>query len=376
MQTIKPPVTHQIQRLLAGPWTPPELGKMPWLWLTSLSYMLFKYLFAPVRALELALLVLTVAVFVPLYLYSFWASGRKAVVCIVLSCLMGVLWAPYNWGAATFFIFAAAMCARVEPVADAHRTLAAVLLAAVVVAITISHSWIGMIVPALAGGIPVGIACINEAALQRSRSALLRKQEEVEHMARIAERERISRDLHDLLGHSLSLITLKAELAGKLVQRDPAACSREIADIEQAARQALSEVRGAVSGYRQSGLAHALAGARASLAAANVQLCEDVQRVTLAPAAEHVLALALREAVTNVVRHAGARTCRVSLAHEQGFAVLTVADDGQLRDAAVLRPGNGLTGMRERAASIGGDLKMSTAQGLALEVRVPLEAAA
>ena len=366
----------RIKRVLAGPWTPRELGKMPWLWLFSLSYMLFKYVFVPPAPLELALLVLTFAAFIPMYLYSYWATGRNALLCIVLSCLIGVLWAPLNWGAATFFIFAAAMCARIEPVKEAYRILAAVLLAAVVAALFIAHNWIGMLVPSLAGGIPIGIACINEAALHRSRAALLRKQEEVEHMARIAERERISRDLHDLLGHSLSLITLKAELAGKLVGRDAEACRREIADIEQAARQALTEVRGAVTGYRQSGLAYALAGARASLAAANVEMKEEMQRMTLAPSAEHVLALALREAVTNVVRHAKARSCRVSLAEDRGFAVLTVADDGQLRHAAAVHPGNGLTGMRERTASVGGALTVRAAQGMSLEVRVPIEASA
>jgi two-component system sensor histidine kinase DesK len=216
-----------------------------------------------------------------------------------------------------------------------------------------------------------------EAGLRDSRKQLLRKQEEVEHMARIAERERISRDLHDLLGHSLSLIALKAELAGKLAGRDAEACKREIRDIETAARTALFEVRAAVTGYRQSGLAGALASARASLAAANVELHEQVERFTMPPASEHVLALALREAVTNVVRHAGATRCTLGLALEQDTAVLRVADDGtRLRDERDVRSGNGLAGMRERAAAIGGRLAISVGKGLALELRVPAGGAA
>jgi two-component system sensor histidine kinase DesK len=226
-------------------------------------------------------------------------------------------------------------------------------------------------------GLPVGIASIMDTGLRRSRQQLQRKQEEVEHMARIAERERISRDLHDLLGHSLSLIALKAELAGKLAARDPVACTREIRDIETSARQALSEVRAAVTGYRQSGLSGALASARASLAAANVELCEEVQAFALAPAAEQVVALALCEAVTNIVRHASATRCTLGLALEQGSAVLRVADDGsRLRSAGELRHGNGLTGMRERAAALGGKLAISVGAGLALELRVPARAAA
>jgi two-component system sensor histidine kinase DesK len=199
----------------------------------------------------------------------------------------------------------------------------------------------------------------------------MRKQEEVEHMATIAERERISRDLHDLLGHSLSLIALKAELARKLMHRDPEACAREVGDIETSARQALAEVRAAVTGYREKGLASALASARASLAAADVQLIEAVERIELAPALENVVALALREAVTNVVRHAGASRCSVSLSLEHGVAVLRIADDGQARSETEIRHGNGLSGMRERVASVGGRLALRARAGLELELRIP-----
>ena len=135
-------------------------------------------------------------------------------------------------------------------------------------------------------------------------------------MARIAERERISRDLHDLLGHTLSMITLKAELAGKLLERDPQACRSEIRDIELAARQALGEVRSAVTGIRQTGFSHELATARASLAAANVGLSEEVQPCALPATLESVLSLALREAVTNILRHAGASHCEVRMTLE------------------------------------------------------------
>jgi two-component system sensor histidine kinase DesK len=366
----------KIKSMLAGPWVPPALGKLPYLWALSLVFTLWKYLYVAPQALELGLLALTFASFLPLYFASFWASGGKSVVCVLLTCLIGVLWAPYNPGAGTFFIFACGMCGGVRPPRKAYMILAGVLALAVVAALALPAGGLAFLVPALTVGIPVGIASIMEAGLRRSREQLLRKQEEVEHMARIAERERISRDLHDLLGHSLSLIALKAELAGKLAGRDAAACRREIRDIETSARQALSEVRAAVTGYRQSGLAGALASARASLAAANVELREEVQGFALAPAAEHVVALALREAVTNIVRHAGASHCTLTLALEQGSAVLRVADDGNRVGQSDIRHGNGLAGMQERAAALGGKLAISVPSGLALELRVPAGVAA
>jgi two-component system sensor histidine kinase DesK len=368
-----------IRRLWAGPWLPPELGKMPYFWLLSLAYMFWKYAYVLPSRIEAALLALTFAVFIPLYCASYWARGRQVAACMLAGCAIGAAWAPWNAGAGTFFIFACAMAAQFVHMRRAMLAIGGVLAVALLASLQIAPMQMRFLflMPILTISLPVGIGSVMDARLRRSRQALMRKQEEVEHMATIAERERISRDLHDLLGHSLSLIALKAELARKLVHRDAAACAREIGDIETSAREALAEVRAAVTGYRQSGLAHALANARASLAAAGVELDEQVERVDLAPATEHVLALALREAVTNVVRHAGARRCSLSLCAEEGSVVLRVFDDGdRLHSAAELRHGNGLSGMQERAAALGGKLALRVGAGLALELRVPAGAAA
>lgn len=364
---------NKIRQVLAGPWVPPELGKMPYFWLLSLGYLGWKYAYVTPTSLELAMLALTLAAFVPLYLASYWARGWQVLACMGAGCLIGAIWVRWNVGAATFFIFACAMAARIPRFRDAMLAIAGVIALGLLASLQLSQGQMRFIflMPLLTAGLPVGMGAFMDARLRRSRQELMRKQEEVEHMATIAERERISRDLHDLLGHSLSLIALKAELARKLVHRDADACAREVGDIEASARQALAEVRAAVTGYREKGLAHALASARASLAAADVRLEERVERFALAPAAENVLALALREAVTNVVRHAGARRCSVSLELEHGVAVLRILDDGQARSEADIRPGNGLCGMRERAQSLGGRLALRAGTGLELELRVP-----
>jgi len=364
---------NRIREVLAGPWLPPEQGKMPYFWLLSLAYMGWQYVYVAPSALELAMLALTLALFVPLYLASYWARGWQVAACMLAGCLLGVAWVRWNVGAATFFIFACAMAARIAHIRHAVAAIVGVLVFGVLASLLLADAKMRFVflMPLLTAGLPVGLGAMMDARLRRSRQELMRKQEEVEHMATIAERERISRDLHDLLGHSLSLIALKAELARKLVQRDPEACAREVGDIEASARRALAEVRAAVTGYREKGLASALASARASLAAAEVQLEEQVERFELAPAAENVLALALREAVTNIVRHAGARRCSVSLGLEHGVAVLRILDDGRARSEADIRHGNGLCGMRERVQSVGGRLALRARSGLELELRVP-----
>lgn len=369
MQTLK--------QLMAHPWTPERYGKIPYLWIWSLLFLFAKYANGRPSAIELACLIATVGVFLPVYLASFWGPNRWSPFYVAVTCLLGVLWAPTNFGASCFFIFACALCGTLATTRQSYLALAAVLLVATVMAWLLPYPPVGFAFPALAIGIPVGLGSIVDRRLQRSREQLLRKQEEVEHMATIAERERISRDLHDLLGHTLSLITLKAELAGKLAGRDLPACRAEINDIENSARQALAEVRSAVSGYRQSGFSHEVTSARASLAAAGVTLNSDVQPVSMAPAAENALSLALREAVTNIVRHAGATRCELSLMQEEGTIALRIADNGaRLVSIAQLRHGNGMTGMQERIGALGGQVMLRMDQGLTLELRLPVGALA
>jgi len=372
LKTIK-----SIERWAAWPWLPPRLGNGPYLWSLFLLFFLWKYLDPAAAAAERAGAVATVGVFLPFYFSSFWMRNGRLLPFIGATFATGALWAPFNAGAATFFIFAAGMCAGIDTRRAAYTALAAVISAVVVLALLLDLS-AGFLAPALIVSVPVGIVAIMDADLGRSRERLLRKQEEVEHLATIAERERISRDLHDLLGHTLSLITLKAELAGKLLARDTVACAQEIRDIETSARHALGEVRAAIGGYRQTGLVQELAQARAALLAAGVELSSDMHALAMPAAVESVLALALREAVTNIVRHAGATRCSVSLALEQGAMVLRVEDNGAaLGDAALIRHGNGLAGMRERAAALGGRLALKAAagSGLALELRLPAGAA-
>ncbi len=197
-------------------------------------------------------------------------------------------------------------------------------------------------------------------------------QSEVEHLAKVAERERIARDLHDLLGHTLSLITLKAELARKLVDRDPQRAKQEMQDVEKTSRAALADVREAISGYRGEGLATELIRARKTLETAGIAVDSDLAELPLSPAQETVLALALREAITNVVRHAQARRCSVQLRRENDVCTLEIADNGRGADAP---EGNGLRGMRERLEALGGSLQRQTQAGTRLVIHLPLASA-
>jgi two-component system sensor histidine kinase DesK len=210
----------------------------------------------------------------------------------------------------------------------------------------------------------------------------------VAKLAANEERLRLARDMHDLTGQSLSMITLKSELAAKRLAKLPASAERdaaltELGDIGQVSRQTLHDIREAVSGYRRPTLAIEAITAQNALEAAGIVLEDDAELTlrsgTFDPDAESVLAWCLREAVTNVIRHSHARRCRIRFTDHLGELSLEVTDDGHgLADQDQKNPtGSGLRGMSERLSAIGGRLALGWAEpgrGLRLTATVPVAA--
>ncbi|MHA6783938.1 sensor histidine kinase [Pseudonocardia saturnea] len=287
---------------------------------------------------------------------------------------LGVLVVPVNAGGTVFFVYAAAMAGSLLTRHVATRWLVGLsaLIAASALVSTAPQPYLLLsIAPPLVSAWIVGFACMEEADHLRAAAALRVENARIEHLATLSERERISRDLHDLLGQTLTGIVVRAQLAQRLQGADAAA---EMAAVEGMARDALGEVRATVSGWRQMALDDELVVARDALAAAGVELVvtRDPDLV-LTPSAENALSMALREAVTNVVRHARARHCTVALRNVEGGTVdgrvvLEVADDGV---GGGVPDGNGLSGMRERIAALGGSVDRLTRDGTAVTVALP-----
>jgi two-component system sensor histidine kinase DesK len=197
----------------------------------------------------------------------------------------------------------------------------------------------------------------------RLTAELRMTRDELAAAAVAAERSRIARDLHDILGHSLTGIAVKAGLARRLVDRDPAAATAEIADIERLAREALGDVRATAAGIRGTSLAGELAAAAAMLRAAGIRPVLPQAVDDVSPAGREVFGFVVREAVTNVVRHSGATTCTISLAPER----IEIADDG---GGSAAGPGNGggLLGLAERVEAAGGQLSAGPESGRGFRV--------
>jgi two-component system sensor histidine kinase DesK len=225
----------------------------------------------------------------------------------------------------------------------------------------------------------IGVARMGSAIreLHTARQAIARLKVE-------EERQRLARDLHDLLGQTLSVITLKSELARSLITEDPERCAQELAEVEQVGRMTLREVRRTVAGYRQPRLAHELEGACQVLEAAGISPTIEQATGELPPKLDAVLAWTLREGITNVIRHSRARRCLVRLSQEQDTIQLEILNDRGLTDETaghLCTQGSGLCGLRERVGVLGGameatPLSIAGTAHFRLRVEVPLQACA
>jgi two-component system sensor histidine kinase DesK len=223
--------------------------------------------------------------------------------------------------------------------------------------------------------VALGVMMSAFGRLARGNRELRAAREELAKLAVSEERLRIARDVHDLLGHSLSVIALKSELAAKLVERDPSRAAAELDDIQSVSRQALAEVRSTVQGYRSLGLGEALEGAEAALSAAGIDYHVERGEIRVTPEVEAVLAWAIREGATNVVRHSNAEHCDIRIRRDRDSLAVEVEDDGHAPTPSG-PDGSGLAGLAERAMGVHGTVEAGAKRegGFRLRLTVPLEA--
>ena len=345
-----------------------QLGWEPFAWLIySLPY-LFTSALAPLPADRKAWLLALYVAFLVLYIGGHLVRSPRILWIVAGLDLIAVLGSIYNPSAAAFFIYGSALIAYGFPQRQAMMVLAAQVLVGTAASAMLAVEWwyymASVVISALIGAVTI------QAAAKAAGDAKLRMaQEEIERIAKLAERERIARDLHDLLGHTLSVVVLKSELAQKLLSRDPSRALQEMAEVERISRQGLAEVREAITGYRTTGLAAEIEHVRETLTAAGINAAIEARPLALAPAQETALSLALREAATNVIRHSQATHCHIKFYARDGSALMEVHDDGRGGDAPF---GNGLSGMRERIQALGGALMRETDRGTRLVISVPL----
>jgi two-component system sensor histidine kinase DesK len=304
------------------------------------------------------------AVFLVLFYRVYYRSHAQVTTCALAVAALGFAVTPFNPGAQGYIIYACAFLGMRHSSREALRDMLVVLVLYAGEWIWLQFTWVYLL-NAVCVGLAIGLMNTNFMRKYEREIELKLSHDEVRRLAAFAERERIGRDLHDLLGHTLSLITLKSELANRLFDRDAATAKREMADVERIARDALAQVRRAVSGIRAAGFAAELASAKLLLESNGVRLDYELVDLPLPAEIETVLAMTVREGVTNIQRHARASRARVHLTVQRARLVLCVEDDGR---GGAIEPGNGLCGMRERLATIGAELRIESARGRGTKV--------
>jgi two-component system sensor histidine kinase DesK len=356
----------------------------PYVWLIYLPLFFVPVIFLHQNPMDLLWTFLALIVFLGLYFHSYWVKSQDVIYHIVGIILLGTLAALITPTASTLFIYAGAFCSRLKPLKYAVSVLLVLLI------------WIAAIswffrfefyfyIPTLVFSLIVGVLNIYQYALHQNKQALILSRKETQRLAKVAERERIARDLHDLIGHTFSVITLKADLAGRLLDKgqdqDFEKARTEIKQLEEISRNALSQVREVVSGYRTSDLLSELANAKNVFASVDIDFKYqfeniDEQQIELDSASNKELAIVLRELVTNIIKHAQATQVTVTIKHENDKIVLAMQDDGQGFENSQ-HQGFGIKGIEERIQKLKGFVNIKTGgqyTGTLSEISLPMTA--
>jgi two-component system sensor histidine kinase DesK len=313
---------------------------VPWIWQRP-------------ELIDIAAVFASIAFFVPLHFRGFGVPNQRRGL-IEAWLILGLAFAmvPFNANAATYHIYASVRVAFLRPEGRAVRWLLVLAMIWCIGVFLLQGSWWDMGFGVLVG-VLTGFQCIYGADQEEKRLMLERSRTHEMGLAAARERERIAGELHDRLGQTLTMVAVKADLAGRLVEDDPQRARQELADVRDAARRALQEMRGTVTGLAKTSVAAEIEQGRAALSTAGVAFTVEGDWPDLTQAEDHMLGLAVREAITNIVRHAGASAAVLCFDRsEDGGLKVTVRDDGR---GLAGQAGLGLEGLKKRLEWLGGE---------------------
>lgn len=349
------------------------------IWLVYLAYPLFMLLHEPV--LQMCIGFGLLAVFVYFYLRSFWDDRLRVVNILLMQAIICYFTLHYDSGFWFMSFFLAPIMGKLRNKYEmmiAYAGMSGLLIAVVTYYFDeFNETSLVSFIPAVI--IMFAMPFFIRAGMKSNelKTKLSIANEEIARLVKNEERQRISRDLHDTLGHTLSLIALKSELAEKLIHKKPERVAHEIKDIQTTARAALKQLRELVMEISSVSIGDEIRQTEQILSAASIKFTVqgDVNRLQIPPLTQNILGMCLREAVTNVIKHSGATSCIVELKDEPEQLTMTIRDDGsgaacENDDSApkAQSSGRGLLGMKERLELIEGKLAFHSSQGQGTEV--------
>ncbi|NRQ41762.1 sensor histidine kinase [Rheinheimera sp. YQF-2] len=346
-------------------------SKLSWVYLINLIFYiipLFTVRFTLWQYLSMAAALL---LFLFCYFWAYRCSRRDMHWPIAGIIVVATLITPVNPGSISMFAYAGFFIGFAYPLRRFLLLMALLITLLVTLDLTLTIHWNLFLIMGVPIVLAVSLLGRAEQAKHKHRLAELQSEDEIKQLATMVERERIARDLHDILGHTLSSIILKADLAEKLLARQHTdAAQQQLSELSQIARDALSQVRQSVSGYKHQGLAAEITKLLSRLRDAGFQAVLKGDIPQLDARRETALILALTELVTNVIRHSKGDSCSLSFLQQGNEFSICLNDNGQ---AIEIKEGNGIAGLRERLAAIGASLALQQHDGVTARIQLPLQ---
>lgn len=349
-----------------------ELGVLPYVWLVYLFIFILPAIINPVQDWKLWATLASAIGFLFLYFYTFWQNARITLYCILAILLLGMISATFNPGASVFFVYSAAFCVQLNSKKKAKTMVFLIAFFAALYSYVMTMPAY-FYLPAIVISILIGMVNIYEAELKAKNKQLRVSQDELRKAAATAERERIARDLHDIIGHTFSLITIKAQLAQKLIAKDTEKALKEVQDLEQLSRDAMAEVRGTVTQYQTRDISSEISKAKILMQSAEIDFDCVIDGIPASKIINSTVAFVIRELMTNLVKHANADHCELHLQQTDKACHLRISDNGKLKQQDI-QEGNGLRGIRERINALNGHVNFKIEKGFNAIIEVPTNA--
>ena len=341
----------------------------PYVWLVYLFFFFMSFFNAPHSLWGYIMMPIGIALFLVLYFNVYWTDKSKVKYNIIGIVAVGSLMTILSQGASVIFVYAGAFCCMLGSARKAVMGLVSIVLWVLALSGIFQLSPY-FFLPAILFSVFIGGINIYQHEIDLKQKQIRLSQQEVKHLAQTAERERIARDLHDLIGHTFSVITLKADLAGKLIDKAPDKARQEIKELENLSRDALSQVREVVTGFRSATLSSELASAKYLLQSNEIDFDYTLGDLTINDTVDKELAIIFKELTTNIIKHAEASRVKAVIDQTESGLTMTVSDNGRgIKDNGEnTKSGFGLTGIQERLSRWQGTLKINNRKGCEVEV--------
>ncbi|KUM52042.1 sensor histidine kinase [Rheinheimera sp. EpRS3] len=346
-------------------------NKLSWVYLINLIFYVMPLFIVHFALWQYLSMAAALVLFLVCYFWAYRSRRSEMHWPIAGIVLVATLITPVNPGSVSMFAYAGFFIGFAYALPRYLLLMALLIALLVLLELTLTIHWNLFLIMGAPIVLAVSLLGRAEQAKLRHRMAEQQSEDEIKQLATMVERERIARDLHDILGHTLSSVILKADLATKLlVHQQTEAAQHQLSELSQIARDALSQVRQSVSGYKHQGLTAEIAKLLSRLREAGFKAELKGEVPTLDNRRETAVILALTELVTNVMRHSKGDSCQLSFTCKNNILSVCLTDNGS---SIVVKEGNGITGLRERLAAIGGSLTTQQTDGFSAAIQLPLQ---